>query len=69
VERNSITHSAVISAYEKGGEWARALQLVGAMVQGRAERKTITYNAAISACEQGGEWARALEVLGAMAQG
>ncbi len=38
MERNAITHSAAISAYEKGGEWARALQLLGVMVQGRAER-------------------------------
>ncbi len=54
VERNTITYNAGISACEKGGEWAMARQLLGAMVQGR-ERNTITYNAGISACEKGGE--------------
>ncbi len=49
------------------GNRAGALQLLGVMVEGRAERNTITYNAAISACEQGGEWA--MELLGAMVQG
>ncbi len=66
MERNATTHSAAISACEKGGERARALQLLGVMVEGRAERNTSTDNAAISACEQG-EWA--MELLGAMVQG
>jgi pentatricopeptide repeat domain-containing protein 1 len=45
----------VISACEKGGEWARALKLLSAMVQLRVERETITHNAAINACEKRGE--------------
>jgi hypothetical protein len=49
VESNTITYSVATSAYEKGGEWARALELLGAMVQGRMERDNITY---VQRCDQ-----------------
>ena len=49
---NTITYNAGISACEKAGELARALQLVDGMANSRVETDTITYNAAISACEK-----------------
>ena len=67
VEANTITCSAAISAYEKAGEWVRALQFLEGMANSRVEANTITYNAGVSACEKAGEWARALQLLDGMA--
>ena len=50
VEANTIAYSAAISACEKAGDWARALQLLDSMANSRVEAYTITHNAAISAC-------------------
>ena len=47
IDADTITYSAAISAYEKGG-----LPL-GSMARNRMDRNTITYSAAISACEEG----------------
>jgi hypothetical protein len=44
----------------KGGEWARALGLIGCLTLGIVEADTVTYNAATSTCGKGHKWARAL---------
>jgi len=66
VAPNTITYNAAISACEKGGEWERALELLGGMEAAGVAPNTVTYNAAISACEKGGKWERALELLDGM---
>mmetsp|Transcript_69404 Transcript_69404/g.226038 ORF Transcript_69404/g.226038 Transcript_69404/m.226038 type:complete len:83 (+) Transcript_69404:2-250(+) len=63
VEIDAITHHGLISACEKGREWAQALGLLGGMVANRAEANAIASNAAAGECQTGGAWARALELL------
>ena len=60
VQSNAVTFSAAISACEKGGEWERALHLVGTMLRSSVESSTIAFNATLSACEKGAEWEKAL---------
>jgi len=66
VTPNTITYTAAISACGKGGQWKKALELLGQMDAAGVARNTITYNAAISACGKGGQWKKALELLGQM---
>jgi pentatricopeptide repeat domain-containing protein 1 len=56
IPANTITYNAAISAYEKGGQWQRALQLMKDMQAKGIPANTITYNAAISVCEKGRQW-------------
>jgi len=56
VELDTITYNAAVSACEKGGQWAWALELLADMEVCRVGLDTITYTAAISACERGPSW-------------
>jgi pentatricopeptide repeat domain-containing protein 1 len=58
-----ITYNATISAYEKGGQWGKALELLEEVQAQGIKPDGITYNATISAYEKGGQWGRALELL------
>merc|ERR1712174_165257 len=53
-----ISYSAAISACEKGGETAKALEIFDEMKQNNVWPDVISYSAAISACEKGGERAK-----------
>ena len=48
-----ISFSAAISACEKGGQWERALSLLGKMRKAGITSNVISFSAAISACEKG----------------
>lgn len=66
---DSITFSALISAYERGGQWRRALK---ALEQMQVSCKDIlSYTSHVESCsalicayERGGQWRRALKALG-----
>jgi pentatricopeptide repeat protein len=58
-----ITYSAAISACEKGGETARALQLLDEMKECGLKPEMITYTAAIQACAKGGDPVRAIQLF------
>ncbi len=60
LEPDVIRYNAAISAYEKGGQWEKALQLLDEMQQRRLEPDVISFNAALSACKNGGQWEKAL---------
>ena len=51
IQIDTITCNAAVSACEKGGEWAHALDILGNMARSSIAMATITCNAAISACE------------------
>jgi pentatricopeptide repeat domain-containing protein 1 len=59
VRPDVITYNALISAYEKGGQWERARAAFEEMVAAGVQPNIITYNALISAYEQGRQWERA----------
>ncbi|CAK0871857.1 unnamed protein product [Prorocentrum cordatum] len=63
-----VSYSAGISACEKGGQWQRALVLLGEMWEVELERSAIGYNAGISACGKGEQWQHALALLCTMRQ-
>ena len=65
VGMSTITHGDAVSTREKGGDWARPLQIFGAVAKWAGTR-AITYGVAISAREKGGDWARPLQIFGAM---
>lgn len=48
-----ITYSSLISACEKAGKWATALQLFDEMQRDGCTPNTVTYNSLITACGQG----------------
>ncbi|CAE8646813.1 unnamed protein product, partial [Polarella glacialis] len=50
VETNLFHHNAVITAFEKGGQWQPALSLLSSMPDVRVIPNEISCNAAISAC-------------------
>eukprot|EP00927_Polykrikos_kofoidii_P047202 TRINITY_DN41306_c0_g1_i1.p1 TRINITY_DN41306_c0_g1~~TRINITY_DN41306_c0_g1_i1.p1 ORF type:complete len:187 (+),score=10.58 TRINITY_DN41306_c0_g1_i1:42-563(+) len=60
---NSITCNAVISACEKGFQWAGALWILSAMQESGPEPDTVSYNAAISACEKRRYWEKSVALL------
>ncbi|CAK0891922.1 unnamed protein product [Prorocentrum cordatum] len=66
VELDVIIYSAGISAFEKGGEWQRALSLLSEMREAKVEPNVISYNAGISAYEKGKQWQRALALVSKM---
>ena len=49
-----VSYSAGISAFEKGGEWERALSLLSLMPRVHVSPNQISYNACIGACEKSG---------------
>ena len=51
------------SAFEKGGEWQRALSLFEAMPKVQVNPNVISYSAAICACEKGTQWQQALNLF------
>ena len=56
----------MISAFEKGGQWQRALALFQTMPGEKVVPNDFVYNAIISAFEKGGEWQRALALFQTM---
>ena len=67
VEPNPFSVSAVVSACEKGGQPARALEIFEQARAGdRFESNVVVFNAALAACSRGGEWRRALDLLAEM---
>ena len=65
---SSAAIPSAISACARGGEWRRALQLMGLMREAGVPANTITYSSAISACGKGLQWRRALQLLHEMQQ-
>lgn len=63
VRPNTITYSALISAFEKGSQYERAVQTFEEMRAAGVPADTIVYNALISACEKRGQWERASQAL------
>lgn len=66
--RNTITFNSMIDAFDKGGEWKRAVWLLEQDLRGNLSEKSglvdvIGFNAAISACEEAAKWEEALELL------
>ena len=67
--RNTITFNSMIDAFDKGGEWKRAVWLLEQDLRGNLSDKSgrlvdvIGFNAAISACEEAAKWEEALELL------
>ena len=59
VQPNVITYSAVISAFEKGGQWQQALSLFDHMTQEDVQPDVICFNAALSSLEKGSQWQQA----------
>ena len=57
-----------MSAYEKGGQWQRALELLEGMPQWALKPDVISYNAAMSACDEVCKWQRTIELLERMLQ-
>merc|ERR1712194_498466 len=54
---------ALVSACEKGEQWAQALLSLAAMDDFGLKADMIVMNAAISACEKAGQWSRGLALL------
>ena len=48
-----VSHSASISACEKGKHWEEALRLLQEMLQRSLTPDVVSHSAAISACEKG----------------
>ncbi|CAK0871384.1 unnamed protein product [Prorocentrum cordatum] len=61
-----FSYSAGISACGKGGQWQRALALLGEMWEEKLELDGVSCSAGISACEKGRQWQRALALLSKM---
>lgn len=58
----------MIDAFDKGGEWKRAVWLLEQDLRGNLSESgrlvdVIGFNAAISACEEAAKWEEALELL------
>ena len=49
---NVVSHSAAISACEKGKHWEGALGLLQKMLHRSLTRNVVSHNAAVSACEK-----------------
>jgi pentatricopeptide repeat protein len=61
----TITHTAMLSAYEKCGEWRRAVSLLQQLREAGSPPET-HYNVAMSACGKAGEWREAETLLALM---
>ncbi|CAK0875783.1 unnamed protein product, partial [Prorocentrum cordatum] len=62
--RRLVSCTTGISACGKGGQWQRALALLGEMWAAKLELDAFIYTAGVSACGKGGQWQRALALLG-----
>lgn len=60
-----ISHAAVISSYEKCGQWQKAVEFFKYIFHVRQDitANEIALNAALSACRAGGEWLYGLKLL------
>lgn len=56
-----LTYNAMLSAYEKGKQWQRALALLWKVIN---VATVITFNTAISACEKAEKWQFAMSLGG-----
>ena len=63
LEPHVISHSAAISACEKGEQWQKALALLWEMPEKQLESDVICYSMAIRTCGKGGWWREALGLL------
>eukprot|EP00435_Cladocopium_sp_Y103_P073603 s16_g44.t1 len=64
VSPDLITYNAVVSACEKGGQWALALSIFNQMELGGSELPNcVTYQGLLSACERESQWEVGLQVL------
>eukprot|EP00434_Breviolum_minutum_P039853 symbB.v1.2.035396.t1/scaffold4755.1/size35387/2 len=61
-EGDVVLESAIISAWEKGKDWQRALQVL-IDLRGNGAANDVSYGAAISACESSEEWQTAIVLL------
>ena len=55
IPTNVITHSATISACEKGRQWQRAVGLFEEMSKRGIQSNVITWSATTNACRQDGQ--------------
>ena len=53
---DTVTYNAAIAACERGGQWARVLELLSEMPDRGVPPDVVTYSVAISACENCGQW-------------
>ena len=60
VDMDVITHSAAISACEKGQQWQLAFGLFTDMVSAKVDKDAITFSAAMGASEKGQQVAAGL---------
>lgn len=60
VQPNTITVSALLSAFEKEGRWEEALDLFARLPVLGVRANGITFNALIAACAAGGQWGHAV---------
>ncbi|CAE7539339.1 ogdh [Symbiodinium microadriaticum] len=63
VSADTVSHNAVISAFEKAGEWQRAMLQLQMMSEEKLSPDIISHNALISACARAGKWEAALGVF------
>ena len=58
VDKDVITYSAAISAFEKGRRWQLALELFRKMALVKIKKDVVAYGSVSSACEKGinGSW-------------
>ena len=61
-----MSYNASINASEKGQQWQRALQLMGAMQVRSVQPSVNSPSAAMSACQKGRQWQRALQLMEVM---
>ena len=65
--RSVKTYSALITAYEKAGQWESALLLLNKMKQGgQVQPNVVSYNAVMLACGKAGQWQHIASLLNAM---
>jgi pentatricopeptide repeat domain-containing protein 1 len=58
-----VTYSTLIKAYERAGQWERALEVMKVMQDNNITPNVITYSTAISAVAKAGQWRAALGLL------
>jgi pentatricopeptide repeat protein len=68
VRADAVSYTAMISAFESGGEWRRALELFNELKADCASSGSLallpgSYNAALRSCNTGGLWEEALALV------